>query len=325
MRFPERSGLPLRAEARPIACVRSPGAWRPPARAGTSGREVVVVASARALRARCCRRSRLRLLRVPVALSAGARAGGHARRSSERRASSGDLAPAPWRPRGYAEHRRAGRPGHLRRARRHRWTCSPATSSFPVRLDFFGDELEEIRRIVPATGQTISGAAGLWSIYPVGGVPVLPAGAGPTRGAAAGAAGARRTRLLRDVLEKLDGGLRFDGADVVLPFLYAKPRARWAPTRGAGALRVPSWSRARCSTTCGPRRTTTAAGRARRAPSIARGRACSPSPAARGASGARGSAPPTCPSCGWAARVDDELPVKRVEVAGHARQAVRSG
>ena len=28
---------------------------------------------------------------------------------------------------------------------------------------------------------------------------------------------------LRDVLEKLEGGLRFDGADVVLPFLYKKP------------------------------------------------------------------------------------------------------
>ena len=32
----------------------------------------------------------------------------------------------------------------------------PGNLSFPVRLDFFGDELDEIRRIVPATGQTIA-------------------------------------------------------------------------------------------------------------------------------------------------------------------------
>ena len=29
----------------------------------------------------------------------------------------------------------------------------PGNLTFPVRLDFFGDELDEIRRIVPATGR----------------------------------------------------------------------------------------------------------------------------------------------------------------------------
>ena len=38
--------------------------------------------------------------------------------------------------------------------------------SFPVRLDFFGDELDEIRRIVPSTGQTISSLQNV-DIYPV--------------------------------------------------------------------------------------------------------------------------------------------------------------
>ena len=32
----------------------------------------------------------------------------------------------------------------------------PGNLSYPVRVDFFGDEIDEIRRIVPATGQTIA-------------------------------------------------------------------------------------------------------------------------------------------------------------------------
>ena len=32
----------------------------------------------------------------------------------------------------------------------------PGDTGFPVRLDFFGDEIDEIRRIVPSTGQTIT-------------------------------------------------------------------------------------------------------------------------------------------------------------------------
>ena len=35
----------------------------------------------------------------------------------------------------------------------------PGNLPYPVRLDFFGDELDEIRRIVPATGQTIASLA----------------------------------------------------------------------------------------------------------------------------------------------------------------------
>ena len=42
----------------------------------------------------------------------------------------------------------------------------PGNLSFPVRLDFFGDELDEIRRIVPSTGQTISSLQNV-DIYPV--------------------------------------------------------------------------------------------------------------------------------------------------------------
>lgn len=49
----------------------------------------------------------------------------------------------------------------------------PGNLSFPVRLDFFGDELDEIRRIVPATGQTISSLPSV-EIYPVSEFPTSP-------------------------------------------------------------------------------------------------------------------------------------------------------
>ena len=32
----------------------------------------------------------------------------------------------------------------------------PGNLTYPVRIDLFGDEVDEIRRIVPSTGQTIS-------------------------------------------------------------------------------------------------------------------------------------------------------------------------
>ena len=42
----------------------------------------------------------------------------------------------------------------------------PGNLTFPVRLDFFGDELDEILRIVPARGQTIASLPSV-EIYPV--------------------------------------------------------------------------------------------------------------------------------------------------------------
>ncbi|MFR7495209.1 MAG: hypothetical protein ACLUVF_11250 [Adlercreutzia sp.] len=96
----------------------------------------------------------------------------------------------------------------------------PGNLSFPVRLDFFGDELDEIRRIVPATGQTISSLPSV-EIYPVSEFPTSPRALADARRALEKPA--LTNPALRDVLEKLEGGLRFDGADVVLPFLYKKP------------------------------------------------------------------------------------------------------
>ena len=42
----------------------------------------------------------------------------------------------------------------------------PGNLAYPVRLDFFGDELDEIRRVLPSTGQTIS-SLGQVDIFPV--------------------------------------------------------------------------------------------------------------------------------------------------------------
>ena len=96
----------------------------------------------------------------------------------------------------------------------------PGNLTFPVRLDFFGDELDEIRRIVPATGQTIASLPSV-EIYPVSEFPTSPRALADARRALEKPA--LTNPALRDVLEKLEGGLRFDGADVVLPFLYKKP------------------------------------------------------------------------------------------------------
>ncbi|MEE0844924.1 MAG: transcription-repair coupling factor [Eggerthellaceae bacterium] len=93
----------------------------------------------------------------------------------------------------------------------------PGNLVYPVRIDFFGDEVDEIRRIVPTTGQTICSLSST-SIFPVReyscGNDVL------TRARKKLEVPARTNPVLRDLFEKLDGGLRFDGADALLPFLY---------------------------------------------------------------------------------------------------------
>ncbi|MEE8722786.1 MAG: transcription-repair coupling factor [Eggerthellaceae bacterium] len=93
----------------------------------------------------------------------------------------------------------------------------PGNLTFPVRLDYFGDELDEIRRIVPSTGQTIS-ALDEVEVYPVREFSCseslrLKAEQKLKRPA-------RTNPALRDLLEQLEGGLHFAGADALLPYLY---------------------------------------------------------------------------------------------------------
>ena len=93
----------------------------------------------------------------------------------------------------------------------------PGNLVYPVRLDFFGDELDEIRRIVPSTGQTIATLPSV-EIYPVQEFQLTPAGIARARKALARPAESNPT--LREVLQKLEGGARAEGVDAILPCLY---------------------------------------------------------------------------------------------------------
>ena len=210
LRFPERVDYPFdpKPADRRVIAQRMEAAW-----ALKSGREVVVVASARAL---------LRLLPPveanaarPIALTAGEELEEMGVEGVEE---LGDL-PRALEAAGYANTGELDGPGTFA-VRGGTVDVFPGNLSFPVRLDFFGDELDEIRRIVPATGQTISSLPSA-EVYPVSEFPTSPRALADARRALEKPA--LTNPALRDVLEKLEGGLRFDGADVVLPFLYKKP------------------------------------------------------------------------------------------------------
>ncbi len=211
MRFPERSDYPFVPKpSDPAQVARRMEAVH----ALASGREVVVVASARAL---------VRALppagsdvHVPVALSAGrelaAMPGAQAASVTEFE----DFAHA-LEERGYRNTGELDGPGTFA-VRGGTIDVFPGNLVYPVRLDFFGDELEEIRRIVPTTGQTIQALPSV-SIYPV--VEFSCSKRGLARARQKLERPAATNPVLRDVLEKLDGGLRFDGSDMLLPYLYA--------------------------------------------------------------------------------------------------------
>lgn len=93
----------------------------------------------------------------------------------------------------------------------------PGNLIYPVRLDFFGDDLEEIRRIVPTTGQTIATLDEV-EVFPV--IEFSASAKTLSRARVKLARLAKTNSALRDILEKMDGGLRFDGSDALLPYLY---------------------------------------------------------------------------------------------------------
>ncbi len=94
----------------------------------------------------------------------------------------------------------------------------PGNLDYPIRLEFFGDELEEIRRVLPSTGQMISSLEEV-DIYSVRELPFSEKAIKHARRSIEKAA--LTNKALRDALEKLDGGLRFDGADILLPYFYS--------------------------------------------------------------------------------------------------------
>lgn len=96
----------------------------------------------------------------------------------------------------------------------------PGNLVYPVRLDFFGDELEEIRRIIPSTGQTIAELERV-EIYPVQEFSLSARGAKRAREQLLNPA--KTNPVLRGLFENLEAGVRFEGVDALLPLLYNTP------------------------------------------------------------------------------------------------------
>ena len=183
----------------------------------------------------------------------------------------------------------------------------PGNLAYPVRLDFFGDELEEIRRIVPTTGQTIASLPGA-SIYPV--VEFSCSKSGLARARKKLERPAATNPALREMLEKMEGGLRFDGADALLPYLYnaTATLGDYAPPDALAALIEP-----RSLFDDMAHAHDDVLGRAKGSGIAAAGLYAEPADVSFGA----------CQRATYVSimrvggQVDDELPVKRVEVAGH--------
>lgn len=93
----------------------------------------------------------------------------------------------------------------------------PPASHYPVRAEFFGDEVESLRRYVPTTGQAI-GDAGPTEIFACREIAL-------SSRAASRAARALRERALRETkvahhLELMEQGTYFNGVERYLPVLY---------------------------------------------------------------------------------------------------------
>jgi transcription-repair coupling factor (superfamily II helicase) len=93
----------------------------------------------------------------------------------------------------------------------------PANSTYPVRAEFFGDELDGMRRLVPSTGQSI-GDVDEVDVYPCREMRVSARGLKRVH--------AKYDRLaegspeVASQLEMLDAGIPFSGMDLFLPELY---------------------------------------------------------------------------------------------------------
>ncbi len=93
----------------------------------------------------------------------------------------------------------------------------PGNLIYPVRLDFFGDELDEIRRIVASTGQTVASLSSV-TIFPV-----VEFQAKQSDMVYARAVLEKRSisnAALRETFELYEGGVRADSADILLPYVF---------------------------------------------------------------------------------------------------------
>lgn len=97
----------------------------------------------------------------------------------------------------------------------------PGNLAYPIRLDFFGDELDEIRRFLPSTGQTIS-SLGQVDIFPVR--EFAQTDAALLRAKRAISKSAETNAAQRDLLERLEDDSR-ELPDLMAAYLLEKTAA----------------------------------------------------------------------------------------------------
>ncbi len=108
----------------------------------------------------------------------------------------------------------------------------PGNMAHPVRIDLFGDEVEELRRIIASTGQAISSILEV-AIYPV---TEAPFGRNERRAARDALEKAALTdKRARALLAKMDEGGAFEGDEALIPF-SCKKTATIGDYVGADAL-----------------------------------------------------------------------------------------
>jgi len=95
----------------------------------------------------------------------------------------------------------------------------PGNLVYPVRIDCFGDEVDEIRRIVPSTGQSIA-ALDTVCIYPVREYALSKRSIARARETLYNPA--QTNPVLRELLDKLEGDVHEHQADALLPYLFEK-------------------------------------------------------------------------------------------------------
>ena len=219
LRFPERTDYPFEvkpqnakkaAESAKLAARRMEAAY-----ALHEGKDVVVVASARAL---------LRMLPpaesdvcVPLVFQTGVEVADMPGASKRGLDSFEDIARS-LEECGYANTGEIDGPGTFA-VRGGVIDVFPGNSVFPVRIDFFGDEVDEIRRIVPSTGQTISSLDSI-EVYPVR--EFSCSATSRAKAIQKLERSARTNPAHRDLLERLEGGLHFEGADALLAMIHDK-------------------------------------------------------------------------------------------------------
>ena len=123
----------------------------------------------------------------------------------------------------------------------------PGNLAYPVRLDFFGDELDEIRRFLPSTGQTISSLEKV-DIFPVREFAVTDGAL--RRAKRTIAKNAETNAAQRDLLERLEDDSR-ELPDLMAAYLLEKTASvgDYLPSDALTVLIEPRWSTTPCMPT----------------------------------------------------------------------------